>query len=143
MRSAKKSPEALQALRHTLVNRLTQEHPDVASAARWIREALGLNQTEFAALVGLSKPQIAKLERGEANPTLETLLAIGKPFGLRVGFYHPDVEQSVSPMLTQPDAAEERGATLMAPRAQVLHARTTQGSAKVGFPKLRFNKKST
>ena len=33
MRSAKKSPEELQTLRHTLVLRLTEERPDVASAA--------------------------------------------------------------------------------------------------------------
>lgn len=90
MRYAKKSPEELQVLRHTLVNRLVSEQPDVAQAARWIREAIGLNQKAFAALVGLSTPQIARLERGEANPTLDTLQAVGKPFGLKIGFVHPD-----------------------------------------------------
>lgn len=96
MRYAKKSPEELQALRHSLVNRLASEQPDVAQAARWIREAIGLNQQAFAALVGLSTPQIARLERGEANPTLDTLQAVGKPFGLKIGFLHPDVRGALS-----------------------------------------------
>lgn len=50
----------------------------------------GLTQQEFAALVGVSTPQIARLERGEANPTLATLQAVGKPYRLQVGFVHPD-----------------------------------------------------
>jgi len=91
MRYAKKSPDELQELRRTLVSRLMQSQPSVADAARWIRESLGLNQREFAKLVGLSTPQIARLERGEANPTLETLLAVGKPYGLGIGFSHPDM----------------------------------------------------
>ncbi|NIF72976.1 helix-turn-helix transcriptional regulator [Burkholderia sp. Ap-962] len=86
MRYARKSPEALRELRSTLPERLARERPDIASAARWIREAIGLNQEEFAELVGLSKPLVARLERGEANPTLDTLNAIGKPFGLRIAF---------------------------------------------------------
>ncbi|MEX3629800.1 MAG: helix-turn-helix transcriptional regulator [Burkholderia sp.] len=86
MRYAKKSPEALRELRSTLPERLARGRPDIAEAARWIREAIGLNQEEFAELVGLSKPLVARLERGEANPTLDTLNAIGKPFGLRIAF---------------------------------------------------------
>lgn len=102
MRYAKKSPMELQHLRRTLCSRLAQEQPEVAQAARWIREALGLNQRDFAKLVGLSTPQVARLERGEANPTLETLMAVGKPFGLRIGFISPEPSpplQLVSPTL--------------------------------------------
>ncbi|WP_022652568.1 helix-turn-helix domain-containing protein [Aquaspirillum serpens] len=107
MRYAKKSPEALQILRQTLVARLAQSQPTVAEAARWIRESLGLNQREFAKLVGLSTPQIARLERGEANPTLETLMAIGKPYGLYVGFIHPTMcvqstDHTASPIQATP-----------------------------------------
>ncbi len=143
MRSAKKSPEELQTLRHTLVSRLAEERPDIAAAARWIREALGLSQTEFAILVGLSKPQIAKLERGETNPTLETLLAIGKPFGLRIGFYHSDVEYTTSPTLSASKAGEEFGAKPPPPPSPLLPLRKTPGSStKVEVPKLTFSKKS-
>ena len=119
MRYAKKSPETLQTLRQTLVARLAQSQPTVAEAARWIRESLGLNQREFAKLVGLSTPQIARLERGEANPTLETLVAIGKPYGLHVGFIHPT-------MLPQP-LDNTTPATPVIPQRRVL-------------PLLNFNK---
>ncbi|WP_186104248.1 helix-turn-helix domain-containing protein [Burkholderia gladioli] len=73
MRSAKKSAEELRALRHALPERIERDQPDVGEATRWIREAIGVNQAEFARLVGLSKPLIARIERGKANPTLDTL----------------------------------------------------------------------
>ena len=34
------------------------------------RQAAGLTQTELSKQLGVSQPYIAKLERGEANPTL-------------------------------------------------------------------------
>ena len=97
MRYPKKSPETLLALRCGLVQRILREQPEIPEAARWIRESLGLNQQDFARLVGLSTPQVARLERGEANPTLETLLAIGKPYGLSLGFTHPSLAQLLVP----------------------------------------------
>jgi transcriptional regulator with XRE-family HTH domain len=97
MRYPKKSPETLTALRRGLVERILREQPDIPEAARWIRESLGLNQRDFARLVGLSTPQVARLERGEVNPTLETLLAIGKPYGLGIGFTHPSLQQLLQP----------------------------------------------
>lgn len=121
MRYPKKSQEELQELRRTLVRRLVLERPDLATAARWIRESLGLNQRDFAVLVGLSTPQIARLERGEANPTLETLLAVGKPYGLQVGFCHPDY--AVSPAETEPYASNSRS------------------PARIQLPRLNFDKK--
>lgn len=121
MRYAKKSQEELQELRRTLVRRLTLEQPDLATATRWIRESLGLNQRDFAALVGLSTPQVARLERGEANPTLETLLAVGKPYGLRVGFCHSDYAVSSA-------EPEPYTASLRAP-------------GRVQLPRLNFDKK--
>jgi transcriptional regulator with XRE-family HTH domain len=90
MKYAKKSAEAQLLLRRTLIDRLSQAEPDIPQACRWIREAVGLNQEDFARLIGLSRPQLARIERGEANPTLESLLAIGKPFGLKLGFIRPD-----------------------------------------------------
>ena len=111
MRYAKKSPEALQLLRHTLLERLAQAQPNVAEAARWIRESTGLNQRDFAKLIGLSTPQIARLERGEANPTLETLLAVGKPYRLQIGFIHPDMRLSQDPQMTQGITAASQAQT--------------------------------
>lgn len=140
MRYAKKSPEELQALRRSLVNRLVQEQPPIPVAARWIRESLGLNQGDFAALVGLSKPQIARLERGEANPTLDTLLAVGKPFGLTIGFCHPDqvaqpVAASMPPAAPHPMVFPPQGE----PSLRGSGAHSTTHSRKV--PVLSFDKK--
>ena len=51
-----------------------------------MRHALGLSQTDFAKLFKLTTRQIAELERGESNPTAETLDKIGRAFGFQVGF---------------------------------------------------------
>ena len=53
---------------------------------RAIRLALGLSQEEFAARFKLTRNQLIELEKGRANPTVETLERIGKPFGFTVGF---------------------------------------------------------
>jgi transcriptional regulator with XRE-family HTH domain len=48
--------------------------------------AMGLTQEEFAALLKMTWRQIAELEGGRANPTLDTLERIGRLFGLTTGF---------------------------------------------------------
>lgn len=130
MKYAKKTPDELQMLRRTLINRLAHEQPDIAQAARWIREALGLNQQDFAQLVGLSKPQVARLERGEANPTLETLLAVGKPFGLQIRFCHPEQAPLQQPMPPSAHSVEM-------PSPQTVAAKIPAPS----LPRLTFTKK--
>lgn len=55
-------------------------------AVRDLREALGLTQAEFAARFGLTRLQVIALEKGEANPTRETLERIARPFGFTLGF---------------------------------------------------------
>ncbi len=44
-----------------------------ASLVREARRAAGLTQAELAARLGLSQSAIAKLERADSNPTVETL----------------------------------------------------------------------
>lgn len=51
-----------------------------------MRHALGLSQPEFAKLFKLTTRQVADIERGEANPTAETLQKIGRAFGFQIGF---------------------------------------------------------
>ena len=51
-----------------------------------IRKGFGMTQDEFAKILGLTRRQIAELEAGTANPTLQTLEKIGRLFGFRVGF---------------------------------------------------------
>ncbi len=51
-----------------------------------IRRGFGLTQEEFARLLSLTRRQVAEIEAGTANPTLETLEKVGRLFGFRVGF---------------------------------------------------------
>ncbi|MDR0311827.1 MAG: helix-turn-helix domain-containing protein [Acidobacteriota bacterium] len=46
------------------------------------RKALGLNQTEFAARIGVTNPAISKLEKGDRNFTDQMILAICKEYGI-------------------------------------------------------------
>jgi DNA-binding XRE family transcriptional regulator len=51
-----------------------------------IRKGIGMTQEEFAKMLALTRRQVAEIEAGTANPTLETLEKIGRLFGFRVGF---------------------------------------------------------
>lgn len=59
---------------------------DFPNAVRDLRQSLGMTQAVFAERFGLTRVQVIALEAGKANPTLETLEKIGRPFGLQVGF---------------------------------------------------------
>lgn len=61
-------------------------------AIRDIRNSLGLTQAEFASKFGLTRLQVIALEKGKANPTLETLQKIGRVFGFTVGFVMRDAD---------------------------------------------------
>lgn len=61
-------------------------------ASRRMRRILGLSQPAYAKLVGISAQSLMDFERGKGNPTLETLRAIGRPFGVEVLFRRRSVE---------------------------------------------------
>jgi transcriptional regulator with XRE-family HTH domain len=78
--------EERRGLRHAL-------HADVeaggvpwSEAIRRMRVALGLTQEQFAKAFRMTKRQVSDLESGTANPTAETLVRIGRPFGYQVGY---------------------------------------------------------
>lgn len=52
---------------------------------RW-RQREGLSQTKVAALAGCTSVHISNLERGTSVPSLETLLALERAFGMTHGF---------------------------------------------------------
>lgn len=75
------------------VNIPSENHNKAASgelrlpeAVREIRNSLGMTQAVFAEKFGLNRIQVIALEKGRANPTLETLEKIGRVFGFTVGF---------------------------------------------------------
>jgi y4mF family transcriptional regulator len=48
------------------------------------RELLGLLQTQLAALSGVSSRTIQLVEQGKGNPSLDTLISLIDPLGLRL-----------------------------------------------------------
>ncbi|MCY1668297.1 helix-turn-helix transcriptional regulator [Rhizobium sp. SL86] len=51
-----------------------------------LRKGIGMNQEQFATILGLTRRQIADIERGYGNPTYATLEKIGRLFGFSLGF---------------------------------------------------------
>lgn len=72
--------------RRTLAERARNGDLRLPGAVAEIRRGLGLSQEEFAKAIALTRRQIAEIEAGTANPTLETLEKIGRLFGFLVGF---------------------------------------------------------
>lgn len=72
--------------RRTLAQRARTGDLRLPRAVLDIRKGFGMTQEEFAKTLGLSRRQVAELEAGTANPTLETLEKIGRLFGFGVGF---------------------------------------------------------
>lgn len=58
----------------------------LGQAIRQLRTRVtGLNQTNFAKMCKLSTRHLRQLEQDAANPTVETLNVIFRPFGMQVG----------------------------------------------------------
>ena len=51
---------------------------------RWARHAAGLTQAELARRAGVTQQQIARLERHDSNPTLDTLEKVAAALGVRL-----------------------------------------------------------
>lgn len=56
----------------------------MALVATRFRADRGLSQRDLAKLLGMSQPQVARLERGDVNPTLETLTRVAAALDVEV-----------------------------------------------------------
>jgi DNA-binding XRE family transcriptional regulator len=72
--------------RRTLAERARSGDLRLPEAVLEIRKGFGMTQYEFAKALSLTRRQVAEIETGRANPTLETLAKIGRLFGFSVGF---------------------------------------------------------
>jgi len=72
--------------RRTLAERARTGDLRLPGAVADIRKSFGMTQQEFAKTLSLTRRQIAEIEAGNANPTLETMERIGRLFGFCVGF---------------------------------------------------------
>lgn len=82
----KPTKEEILENRRTLAERARTGDLRLPEAVVEIRRGLGLTQDEFAKTLSLTRRQVAEIEAGAANPTLETLMKIGRLFGFAVGF---------------------------------------------------------
>jgi len=60
---------------------------------RWMRDDLGLTQSELARLAGVSQPAIAQLESPGSNPTISTLTRVARAMGAQFDFRPIATEQ--------------------------------------------------
>ncbi|KQZ54646.1 transcriptional regulator [Rhizobium sp. Root149] len=72
--------------RRTLAERARCGDLRLPAGVAELRKGIGMNQEAFAKVLGLTRRQIAEIEAGTANPTLDTLRKIGRLFGFVVGF---------------------------------------------------------
>ena len=80
-------PDERRAARRALYQAIEQGGLSIGEAVRRMRAITGLTQAEFAErIAGISPRALAAVERGEGNPTVATLQAIGAPFGLTLAF---------------------------------------------------------
>ena len=56
----------------------------IGDTIRQRRELLGLLQPQLAALSGISTRTIQLVEQGKGNPSLDTLIKLADPLGLRM-----------------------------------------------------------
>lgn len=82
----KPTKEEILENRRTLAERARKGDLRLPEAVVEIRRGLGLTQDEFAKTLSLTRRQVAEIEAGAADPTLETLMKIGRLFGFAVGF---------------------------------------------------------
>jgi XRE family transcriptional regulator, regulator of sulfur utilization len=50
------------------------------------RLAAGMTQRDLADASGIDQAEISRIERGQANPTAQTLQALGSPLGVSLDF---------------------------------------------------------
>ena len=82
----KRTREEILVNRRILAERARTGDLRLPGAVADIRKGFGMTQEEFSSLLGLTRRQIAEIEAGSANPTMETLEKIGRLFGFGVGF---------------------------------------------------------
>lgn len=69
----------------------------IGSILKERRELLGLQQPQLASLSGVSIRTIQLIERGRANPSLETVLKLAEPLGLTLKLALKDMSKSEEP----------------------------------------------
>lgn len=67
---------------------------ELGDTIRQRREVLGLVQSRLAALSGVSVRTIQLVEQGKGNPSLDTLIKLADPIGLRLELSLKDLSKN-------------------------------------------------
>jgi len=82
----KMSPQEREAVLLALLFQLLQQKITEGELLSTLRKkVLGLNQTDYATLAGISRRTLSDIERNAGSQTLTVLNAVFKPLGLRAG----------------------------------------------------------
>lgn len=87
--STPKNDEDRTLEKQRLQDAIARGEVSIGEAVRRMRNIVGMSQKDYARrIVGISPRVLAEIERDVANPTVETLNKIGRPFGYEIGFVH-------------------------------------------------------
>jgi DNA-binding XRE family transcriptional regulator len=65
-------------------DKIDSEKPPLNIALKLLRRSIGKTQNEYAKIIGITPRTLKEFEQGKANPTVETLTKMFKPFGYRI-----------------------------------------------------------
>ncbi len=89
-------------------------HFEMARQLLQLRRSKGWTQVELAEASGVQQSEISRIERGQGNPTLQTMAQLASAFGMRLAFVRaPAVKPSTQRRPAKPRAVSE---TSPAPR---------------------------
>ncbi len=98
-RFARPTKEEVRERRRQISRKAAAGHLRFPEDLREIRMAFGKSQEEFAALIGLTRRQVADMENGNANPTYETIMKVGRLFGYELAFVPMRDDEDLDPSL--------------------------------------------
>lgn len=64
----------------------SRRHFGIGARLLECRLAAGLSQRQLADASGIDQAEISRIERGQGNPTAQTLMALGAPLGVTLDF---------------------------------------------------------
>ena len=89
--------EERKAYIQTVADEVAQGRLTLGGAVKCLREnVLGVNQERFALACKISKRALSQLEVDSGNPTLATLEAVFKKFGLKISLAHLRIPANVT-----------------------------------------------
>jgi transcriptional regulator with XRE-family HTH domain len=107
----------------------------VARRLRELRRERGITLSALSELVGISAPHLSRLEKGERQPSIGTLLQIARVYGVSVSHLVEEHEESDYRLLPAADAVSHTGqdgryTVLSGPRATISAVRIDLAAGK-------------